>query len=121
VNILILESNRQLARALKRALEDERFAVTQAADLPHAERCAQSSCHDVILLDLPPQIELPVLRHWRQSGINQPVLFLSQPGSRSQAFESLGPVAFLTKPFHLDDLLCEVGRLVDAHAACAAT
>lgn len=113
MKLLLVESYRPLARGLQRGLEEEGFAVTLADDVRHAMCMLNSQCHGVVLLDIPRQIELALLQHWRRAGISTPVLFFSVPGSRADQFNDLGlgPAALITKPFRFDDLLSQLRRL----------
>ena len=113
MKLLLVESYDPLARGLQRGLEEEGCAVTRADDLRHATCLLLSPCHDVVLLDMPSQIELALLRHWRRAGISTPVLFLSVPGSGADTFNDLGlgPAALITKPFRFDVLLRQLHRL----------
>jgi two-component system, OmpR family, response regulator len=113
MKILLVESYGPLARGLRRGLEEEGFAVTLADDVRHATRMLKSQCHDVVLLDIPRQIEFPLLQYWRRAGISTPVLFFFVPGSRADQFNDmgLGPAALITKPFRFDDLLSQLRRL----------
>jgi DNA-binding response OmpR family regulator len=113
MKLLLVESYRPLARGLQRGLEEEGFAITLADDLRHATRLLKSQSYDVMLLDIPRQIEFALLRYWRRAGIPTPVLFFSVPGSRADQFNDLGlgPAALITKPFRFDDLLSKLRRL----------
>jgi DNA-binding response OmpR family regulator len=113
MKLLLFESYGPLARSLRNGLEEEDFAVTLADDLRHATRLLESESFDVILLDLPRQIELALLRNWRGQRICTPVVFLSVPGSRADSFNDLGlgPAALVTKPFRFVDLLSLLRRL----------
>ena len=113
MKLLLVESYRPLARGLQRGLEEEGFAVTRADDVRHAMRILESQCPDVVLLDIPRQIEFALLQYWRRAGISTPVLFFSVPGCRADQFNDLGlgPAALITKPFRFDDLLSQLRRL----------
>jgi DNA-binding response OmpR family regulator len=113
MKLLLVESYRPLARGLQRGLEEEGFAVTLADDVRHATRLLKSQSHEVVLLDIPRQIEFALLQYWRRAGIPTPVLFFSVPGSCADQFNELGlgPAALITKPFRFDDLLSQLHRL----------
>jgi DNA-binding response OmpR family regulator len=114
MKILLAEANRSLARALKRGLEEQGFVVSLSENLSFAMHLAASEKHDLIVLDVPPRIELAVLRHWRRCGITTPVLFLSVPGGRADQFDDLRPATMVTKPFDFDDLLTQLWQLGEA-------
>jgi DNA-binding response OmpR family regulator len=111
MKILLVESNAFIARVLQQGMQEKGITVTLADDLPQAKRLAQSQSYDLIVLDLPPQIEAAVLQYWRQKRILNPVLFLSAPRDSAVNVDDLGPVAFLTKPFCISDLLSQARRL----------
>jgi two-component system OmpR family response regulator len=113
MKLLLVESYGPLARGLRRGLEEEGFNVTLAEDLRHAGRLLESQSHDVILLDIPRQVEFALLQYWRRAGISTPVLFFCVPGSRADQFNDLGlgPTALITKPFRFDDLLSQLRKL----------
>jgi CheY-like chemotaxis protein len=113
MKLLLVEPYGPLARGLQRGLEEEGFSVTLAEDLRHAVRLLKSLSYDVVLLDIPRQIEFALLQYWRRAGIPTPVLFFSVPGSRADQFNDLGlgPAALITKPFRFDDLLSQLHRL----------
>ena len=112
MKILLLEPNPMLARALLRGLGEERITVNLATDLSHAKRLADSRHFDVVVLDVPAQMQSAVLRYWRRMRIECPVLFLSMPGNDAEKFHDyLAPAAFLAKPFQFDDLLDQLRSL----------
>jgi DNA-binding NtrC family response regulator len=113
MKLLLVEPYGPLARGLQRGLEEEGFSVTLAEDLRHAVRLLKSLSYDVVLLDIPRQIEFALLQYWRRAGISTPVLFFFVPGSRADQFDNLGlgPAAHITKPFRFDDLLRQLRRL----------
>lgn len=113
MKILLMEPNPMLARALLRGLGEEQFTVNLANDLTHAKRLAASGRFDVVVLDLPPQIESAVLQYWRRRRIDCPVLFLSLPGSSAEKFHdrNRASTAVLTKPFQFEDFLHELRSL----------
>jgi two-component system OmpR family response regulator len=113
MEILLLEPNWHLARALHRGLLEEGVMVTLASVLPQAQQLLNSFDYDLILLDLPPQSEITVLQQLRRNRIFTPVLLITIPDNGWDKFDDfdLGPFAFLTKPFSFEKLLTEVWRL----------
>jgi DNA-binding response OmpR family regulator len=114
-----MEPSPLLARAIRRGLEEEGMTLRIAQDLAQAGRLAEAQPFDVIVLDVPVQIEVATLQHWRRCDIDAPVLFLTLPGSRPDRFGQLGlgPASAVTKPFHFADLLDRVHRLAERHMA----
>ena len=115
MELLVVENHRLFARILRTSLEEEGFAVRIVDDPAKAKVLLAAETYDVVLLDLLPQNELPVLRDWRQARIDTPVLFLSNPGSSMEHLNDLGlgPGASLIKPFRFDDLLSWLSLLGD--------
>jgi two-component system, OmpR family, response regulator len=107
MELLLVERYRPLARILRMGLEEEGFAVNTVEDPDTARDFLASMSCQVILLDLPAEQELAVLRKWRTAKINTPVLFLSNPGSLIEKLNDLGlgPGTSLRKPFGFDELL----------------
>jgi DNA-binding response OmpR family regulator len=70
MKVLLLEFNALTARTLQSGMERAGITVTLANDLPVAKRLADSQNYDLIILDLPPQIEVAVLQYWRQERVS---------------------------------------------------
>ncbi len=119
MRVLLMQPSSLLARAIRRGLDEEGITVQLAGDLSQAISLAKIKHYDVIVLDVPVQIEVATLQHWRRSGIAGPVLFLSVPASRVDRFDELGvgPAAVIVKPFHFDDFLAHLHRLAELHDA----
>jgi DNA-binding response OmpR family regulator len=116
VRVLLVEDHKPLARALKRGLEEDGFAVDLAEDGEEADFKARSTTYDVIVLDLMlPKIDgLTLLKHWRRDGIKTHILVLTAKDTTEDKVRGLdlGGDDYLTKPFQLEELLARLRALV---------
>ena len=121
--ILVVDDELPIRELVAQVLEDEGYLVEQAANGSEALLKVQLVRPDVIVLDL----MMPVMDGWTfaqachtLSGEPIPILVLSAGAQLARATEQLrvyGVHASLPKPFDLDALLTEVGRLRGAPAA----
>jgi DNA-binding response OmpR family regulator len=116
VRVLLVEDHRSLARSLCRGLEEEGFAVDLAEDGEIANQKARTADYDVIVLDvmLPKVDGLTLLKKWREDGLKTHVLMLTAKDSVEDKVSGLNTGAddYLTKPFHLEELLARVRALI---------
>jgi DNA-binding response OmpR family regulator len=79
VKILVVEDEKRMAQALRRGLEEERYAVTVTADGISAVQLAETDHFDLILLDLMlPGIDgFEVTRRLRGTAQSVPILMLT--------------------------------------------
>jgi DNA-binding response OmpR family regulator len=116
MRILLVEDHKPLVRTLRRALEEEGFAVDTAEDGPEGDFKARSAAYDAIILDrmLPGEDGLSLLRRWRQSGMQTHVLLLTARNTTEDKVRGLdeGADDYLTKPFELDELLARLRALI---------
>ncbi len=114
--MLLIEDDLSLARSLKRVLEGEGYRVSLALDGKRGLELALSGGFDLIILDLLlPTLEGDkIVKRLREEGINTPVLMLTVMGDISQKVKlfTLGADDYLTKPFHLEELLARVRALI---------
>jgi len=103
MRILVVDDDHRLARALKRGLEKERFAVDVARDGGEALWAIAENDYDAIILDvmLPGQDGYEICSRIRQDGDWTPVLMLTAKdgdGDETRALDT-GADDFLSKPF----------------------
>src|SRR6185295_3407835 len=79
MKVLIVEDQTRLGQFLKQGLTECRYTVTWVQSCKAAADALAESAYDVIVLDLslPDGDGLDLLRQWRSSGFNEPVLILS--------------------------------------------
>ena len=110
--ILLVEDERHLAKGLKFNLEKEGYAVVLADNGETALEYLESMDFDLIILDLmiPKICGIEVAKKIRQTHFRFPILMLtakSTDNDRALGLEA-GADDYLTKPFHLPELLLRV-------------
>jgi two-component system response regulator MprA len=117
VKILVVDDERAVRDALRRALELQGYEVDLAADGSEALAQLESNgLTDAVILDiLMPGIDgLEVCRRIRRSGNAVPVLMLTARDAVGDRVEGLdaGADDYLVKPFALEELLARVRALL---------
>lgn len=112
MKLLIVDDEENTVRFLHQGLTEEGFVVDVARNDVEADLAVFSCPYDTILLDvmLPGQDGYSLCRHWRQSGIQTPIIFLSARGTvqdRVLGLE-LGADDYLPKPFAFEELLARL-------------
>ncbi len=112
MRILVVEDDRALREQLQAALNDVGYAVDLADNGEEGQFLGETEPYDLAILDLGlPQVDgLTILRGWRSAGNAMPVLILSARDRWSEKVEGLdlGANDYLTKPFHMEELLARV-------------
>lgn len=117
MRVLIVEDEHKIARALKKALEQETYAVDVAYDGDEGYAMATTEPYDVAVIDrmLPGKYDgVAIVKAMRAAKIHTPVIFLSALGSIADRTEGLdaGADDYLVKPFALEELLARVRALL---------
>ena len=117
MRVLIIEDEHKIARALKKALEQETYAVDVAYDGDEGYAMATTEPYDMAIIDrmLPGGYDgLAIVTAMRDAKIHTPVLFLSALGSIAERTAGLdaGADDYLVKPFALEELLARVRALL---------
>ena len=123
MRVLIVEDEADLAHALRRSLEDERFAVDLAPDGAEAEFLLREFAYDAVVLDLmvPKRDGWLLLQDLRRAGSRTPVLILTARAAvedRVRALD-LGADDYLPKPFAVSELAARLRALVRRSAGHA--
>ncbi|HXF94119.1 MAG TPA: response regulator transcription factor [Nitrospiraceae bacterium] len=121
MRILVIEDEAKVASFIKRALEEESYAVDLSADGAQGLDLGLSGSYDLIVIDLmlPGLPGLEVLKRLRKEKIQAPVLILTAQSQVDQKVKGLdaGADDYLTKPFAIDELLARVRALLRRGAA----
>lgn len=116
MRILVVEDEPKIARAIKKGLEQETFAVDVCMDGDEGLRFALDEPYDVIILDrmLPSKDGVAVCRELRQAGNKTPILFLTAKDKVADRVDGLnvGADDYLIKPFAFEELLARVRTLL---------
>lgn len=115
MHVLLVEDDDELASRLERGLKQAGFVVERAADGNDGLELGRQPQMDVIVLDLglPGRSGLDVLRELRKQGVATPVLVLTARGTWADKVSGLNEGAddYLTKPFHLPELVARLNAL----------
>lgn len=116
MRILIVEDNVVLADELTADLKRAGYAVDWLADGRDALIQGAVEPYDLILLDLglPGKSGVDILREWRATHMQRPVLVLTARDHWAERIEGLkaGADDYLTKPFHPEELLLRIQALL---------
>jgi len=117
MRILVIEDEHKIARALKRALEQESYAVDVCYDGTDGNAMATTEPYDLAIVDrmLPGDHDgLAIVQNMRNERIHIPVLFLTALGRTDDKTVGLdaGADDYLVKPFAIEELLARVRALL---------
>ncbi len=112
MRILLAEDDVALGDQVKRALSSEGHAVDVTGDGIEAAHLGSTEPYDLVILDigLPSRDGLSVLKEWRHTSVETPVLLLTARDSWSEKVDGLdaGADDYITKPFHMAELAARV-------------
>ena len=115
MRLLLVEDEPKVASFIRRALEEESYAVDVCVDGTTGLDWAQGVNYDLIILDLmlPGLPGLQLLRHLRAAGVKTPVLILTARSEVDQRVKGLdaGADDYLTKPFAIEELIARARAL----------
>ena len=115
VHILLVEDNRRLARYLKRALQEEGYAVELSHDGDEGLALAMRGNFDALVLDvmLPGRNGMELMSLVRQKR-KTPILLISARGEMTDRVQGLNQGAddFLPKPFAIEEFKARVRALL---------
>ncbi len=115
MRILVVEDEHRIAAAIKKGLEQEKYAVDVAFTGTDGYDLATTEEYDLILLDLmlPGMDGMTLCRSLRTKNIHTPVLMLTAKGQIEDKVSGLdsGADDYLTKPFSFEELLARIRAL----------
>ena len=116
MRILVIEDERRIAEALKKGLEQERYAVDLAYTGRDGYELATSEDYDLIIMDLmlPGMDGNTICSKLRTENIHTPILMLTAKSQVSDKVSGLdsGADDYLTKPFAFEELLSRIRALL---------
>lgn len=116
MRILIVEDEPLLAAQVAQSLKEADYAVDCADNGRDGHYLGDVEAYDAVVLDLglPLMDGLTVLRKWREHGRSMPVLILTARDNWSEKVAGIdaGADDYLTKPFHMEELLARVRALI---------
>jgi DNA-binding response OmpR family regulator len=116
--ILIVEDEKELAKALKAILEHSNYTVSVVYNGKDALEKTQDDKFDVIIMDImmPVMDGVTALKEMRKAGINTPIILLTAKSQVDDKVEGLdaGANDYLTKPFNKKELLARIRVLTRA-------
>ncbi|MEK7235597.1 MAG: response regulator, partial [Nitrospirota bacterium] len=108
MRILVIEDETKVGCFIKRALEEESYAVDLCEDGAKGLQMALNTNYDLLIVDLmlPSLPGLEILKSVRQARIQTPILILTAQSQVDQRVKGLdaGADDYLTKPFAIDEL-----------------
>ena len=116
MRILLVEDEPTLRAQLREALVSAGYAVDEADNGRDAHFLGETEAFDAVILDLglPVLDGLTVLKRWRDAGRVVPVLILTARDNWSEKVAGIdaGADDYLTKPFHMEELLARLRGLI---------
>ncbi|MFT3884695.1 MAG: response regulator transcription factor [Flavobacteriales bacterium] len=116
MKVLLIEDEPELRRSIRAYLQEEGFLVESANDLPSTMEKARSHTYDAVLVDLllPKGSGLEVVRELHGRHPSTGIIIISAQGGLDDRIGGLGLGAddYLTKPFHLPELVARLRALI---------
>ena len=116
MRILLVEDEKILRAQLRAALQDAGYTVDEADNGRDAQFLGDTEVFDCVVLDLglPVVDGLTVLQRWRDGGRSMPVLILTARDNWHEKVAGIdaGADDYLTKPFHMEELLARLRALI---------
>lgn len=116
MRILLVEDEPTLSEQITLALQEASYVVDRANNGRDGAFLGETEPFDVIILDLglPLLDGLTVLKQWRAKGLTTPVLILTARDSWHEKVAGIdaGADDYLSKPFHMEELLARLRALI---------
>ena len=121
MRILVVEDEYKLADLIASRLKKEKYEVDVSLDGEDGLYNAESGIYDLIILDvmLPKMNGFEILSEIREEGITSKVIMLTAKSMLEDKLTGLngGANDYLTKPFHMDELIARVNIQLRKDAA----
>ncbi len=125
MRILVVEDDKNLNRQLTEALADAGYVTDSAFDGEEGHFLGDTEPYDAVILDigLPQMDGVSVLERWRQDGHKMPVLMLTARDRWSDKVSGIdaGADDYVTKPFHIEEVLARLRALIRRAAGHASS
>ena len=116
MKVLVVEDEARLGQFLRKGLAEHAHTVNWVENCREANDALVETNYDLIVLDLslPDGDGIDLVREWRASGFNEPVLILSARNGIEDRIKGLdvGADDYLPKPFSIDELLARMRALL---------
>lgn len=116
MRILVVEDDKDLNRQLCEALTDAGYVIDRAFDGEEGHFLGDTESYDAVVLDigLPRMDGVSVLGRWRRDDRTMPVLMLTARDRWSDKVSGIdaGADDYVTKPFHIEEVLARVRALI---------
>ncbi|TIQ97225.1 response regulator transcription factor [Mesorhizobium sp.] len=125
MRVLVVEDDKDLNRQLTDALVDAGYVVDRAYDGEEGHFLGDTEPYDAVVLDigLPQMDGISVVERWRRGGRKMPVLILTARDRWSDKVAGIdaGADDYVTKPFHIEEVLARVRALIRRAAGHASS
>lgn len=125
MRLLVVEDDRDINRQVVAALEEAGYVADKAYDGEEGGYLGESEPYDAIILDmgLPKADGVSVLQKWRLAGVKTPVIILTARDRWSDKVDGFdaGADDYVTKPFHMEELMARVRALLRRAAGHASS
>src|SRR5690606_21352668 len=122
---LAVEDDREPNRQITLALQHASYVVDRAFDGAERHLLGVTEPYDVLVLDIGLQqmVGISVLDRWRRDGRTMPVLILTARDRWSDKVAGIdaGADDYVTKPFHMEEILARLRALIRRAAGHASS
>ena len=116
MRLLVVEDDKDLNRQIQTALEEAGYVVDTAHDGEDGHFLGETEPYDAVSLDigLPTMDGISVLESWRRANLKMPVLILTARDRWSDKVAGMdaGADDYVSKPFHMEEVLARVRALL---------
>ncbi|MDY8109141.1 response regulator transcription factor [Fulvimarina sp. 2208YS6-2-32] len=123
MRVLVVEDDDNLRRQLREALEAGGYVVDEASDGEEGHFLGDTEPYDAVVLDvgLPVMDGISVLERWRRDQRKMPVIILTARDRWSDKVAGIdaGADDYVTKPFHIEEVLARVRAVIRRSAGHA--